>query len=80
MTRSCAAQVAREQAEQISSAAVAIHERLQRGGKLIIFGNGGSATDANDFAIDCVLPPPGYQARSRGLAGARAGEHHRRCQ
>ena len=52
-------QVAREQAEQISSAAVAIHQRLQRGGKLIIFGNGGSATDANDFAIDCVLPPPG---------------------
>ena len=36
-------------------------ERLQRGGKLIIFGNGGSATDANDWAIDCVLPPPGYQ-------------------
>ncbi|HYM06766.1 MAG TPA: SIS domain-containing protein [Terriglobales bacterium] len=52
-------QVAREQSEQISSAAVAIHQRLQRGGKLIIFGNGGSATDANDFAIDCVLPPPG---------------------
>ena len=30
------------------------------GGKLILFGNGGSATDANDWAIDCVLPPPGY--------------------
>lgn len=52
-------QVAREQSEQISNAAVAIHRRLQRGGKLIIFGNGGSATDANDFAIDCVLPPLG---------------------
>jgi D-sedoheptulose 7-phosphate isomerase len=55
------AQVAREQAEQISSAALAIHERLLRGGKLILFGNGGSATDANDWAIDCVLPPSSYQ-------------------
>jgi D-sedoheptulose 7-phosphate isomerase len=54
------AQAAREEAEQISRTTVAIHERLQRGAKLIIFGNGGSATDANDFAIDCVLPPNGY--------------------
>jgi D-sedoheptulose 7-phosphate isomerase len=56
------AQGARDEAEQISSATLAIHERLRRGGKLIIFGNGGSATDANDFAIDCVLPPSGYQS------------------
>ena len=55
------AQVAREQAEAISGAALAIQERLLRGGKLIIFGNGGSATDANDWAIDCVLPPSGYR-------------------
>jgi D-sedoheptulose 7-phosphate isomerase len=55
------AQVAKEQAEQISNAALAIHERIQRGGKLIIFGNGGSATDANDWAIDCVCPPAGYR-------------------
>ena len=53
--------VARERAEPISSAALAIVERLQRGGKLILFGNGGSATDANDWAIDCVLPPAGYR-------------------
>ncbi len=53
-------QVAQEQAEQIANAAHAIHERLARGGKLIIFGNGGSATDANDWAIDCVMPPEGY--------------------
>jgi len=56
------AQVAHEEAEQISGTALAIHERLQCGGKIIVFGNGGSATDANDFAIDCVLPPPGYQS------------------
>jgi D-sedoheptulose 7-phosphate isomerase len=55
------AQVAREQAEQIGSAALAIHDRLVKGGKLILFGNGGSATDANDWAIDCVLPPAGYR-------------------
>ena len=42
-------------------AAHAIHQRLTQGGKLIVFGNGGSATDANDFAIDCVLPPTGYR-------------------
>jgi D-sedoheptulose 7-phosphate isomerase len=54
-------QVAREQAEQIGSTAAAIHERISRGGKLIIFGNGGSATDANDWAIDCVCPPAGYR-------------------
>jgi D-sedoheptulose 7-phosphate isomerase len=54
-------QVAFEQAEQISNAAQAIYERVSRGGKLILFGNGGSATDANDWAIDCVLPPMGYQ-------------------
>jgi D-sedoheptulose 7-phosphate isomerase len=54
------AQVADEQVDAISNAAIAIQERLQRGGKLIIFGNGGSATDANDWAIDCILPPSGY--------------------
>jgi D-sedoheptulose 7-phosphate isomerase len=55
------AQVAHEEAEQIGNTAQAIHERVARGGKLIIFGNGGSATDANDFAIDCVLPPAGFR-------------------
>jgi D-sedoheptulose 7-phosphate isomerase len=54
-------QLAREEAEQISATAQAIHERLRLGGKIIVFGNGGSATDANDFAIDCVLPPAGYE-------------------
>jgi D-sedoheptulose 7-phosphate isomerase len=54
-------QVAGEQSEQISNAATAMHARVRRGGKLILFGNGGSATDANDWAIDCVLPPQGYK-------------------
>jgi D-sedoheptulose 7-phosphate isomerase len=54
-------QVADEQSEQIASAALAINERVRRGGKLILFGNGGSATDANDWAIDCVAPPGGWR-------------------
>jgi D-sedoheptulose 7-phosphate isomerase len=53
--------VAREESETIGNAATAMMERIQRGGKLIIFGNGGSATDANDWALDCVMPPAGYQ-------------------
>ncbi len=56
------ARVAKEEAEKIGAATIAIHERIERGGKLIIFGNGGSATDANDWAIDCVMPPAGYDA------------------
>src|SRR5580658_11067378 len=54
--------VAHEESEKIGNAAVAIRERIGRGGKLIIFGNGGSATDANDLAIDCVMPPTGFAA------------------
>jgi len=54
--------LANEEAERLSSAAMAIHERLEQGGKLILFGNGGSATDANDWAMDCVMPPAGHRA------------------
>src|SRR6202050_5206366 len=56
------AQVAHEESEKIGNAAAAIRERIAHGGKLIIFGNGGSATDANDFAIDCIMPPAGFAA------------------
>lgn len=54
-------QVAREESERITNAALAIGKRVSRGGKLILFGNGGSATDANDWAIDCFSPPAGYR-------------------
>lgn len=53
--------VARDEAERIADAVAAIRDRVLRGGKLITFGNGGSATDANDFALDCVSPPAGWQ-------------------
>ena len=49
----------KSQAERDLAASAAIAGRVARGGKLILFGNGGSATDANDWALDCVLPPPG---------------------
>ena len=53
---------AETEAEAISKMAVAITDRLERGGKLITFGNGGSATDANDLVADCVAPPPGFRS------------------
>jgi D-sedoheptulose 7-phosphate isomerase len=52
--------LAKEESEEIAATALDLHKRIQSGGKLILFGNGGSATDANDWAIDCVMPPAGY--------------------
>jgi D-sedoheptulose 7-phosphate isomerase len=54
-------QVAKQESDKIAAAASAIRSRILQGGKLIIFGNGGSATDANDWAIDCTLPPPQHK-------------------
>ncbi len=56
------ARVAKEESEKIGNAAVVIRKRIESGGKLIIFGNGGSATDANDWALDCIMPPPGFHS------------------
>jgi D-sedoheptulose 7-phosphate isomerase len=53
------AAAAESEAGAISETAAAISERLDRGGKIVAFGNGGSATDANDLAADCMDPPPG---------------------
>ena len=55
------AAAAETETEAIAEVAVAVAERLERGGKLITFGNGGSATDANDLVADCVDPPQGMQ-------------------
>jgi D-sedoheptulose 7-phosphate isomerase len=38
----------------VAVCARAIRERLERGGLLIAFGNGGSSTDAQDVALDCL--------------------------
>lgn len=55
------AAAAETEARAIAVTAAAVAERLERGGKLIAFGNGGSATDANDLAADCVAPPQGFE-------------------
>ncbi|MDX6379881.1 MAG: D-sedoheptulose 7-phosphate isomerase [Rubrobacteraceae bacterium] len=55
------AAVAETEVGAILEIASAIAERLERGGKIITFGNGGSATDANDLVADCVAPPPGFR-------------------
>jgi D-sedoheptulose 7-phosphate isomerase len=54
--------VAEEQSGNIAAAAIAIRERLERGGRILTFGNGGSATDATDFALDCIMPDNGRPA------------------
>ena len=51
--------VAATSVDAMAEAVQAINKRLAEGGKLITFGNGGSATDANDFTLDCLMPPEG---------------------
>ena len=51
------AEVRVSSASGIAEASRAIASRLARGGRLLAFGNGGSATDAEDAAIDCMAPP-----------------------
>ncbi|HYB94013.1 MAG TPA: SIS domain-containing protein [Vicinamibacterales bacterium] len=45
--------------DAIAAAADAIALRIKNGGTVLAFGNGGSATDANDFALDLAAPPHG---------------------
>jgi len=56
------ATVAADHSDLIAQATLAIAHRIAQGGKLLLFGNGGSATDATDWAIDCVLPPKDCRA------------------
>jgi D-sedoheptulose 7-phosphate isomerase len=53
-------EIANRQCPAIAGAVTAIRERIERGGKLLMLGNGGSATDATDWALDCVDSPKGY--------------------
>src|SRR5215469_14492436 len=47
--------LARE-AESVSRACHAMAVRFHRGGKLIVFGNGGTATDAQHVVVEFVHP------------------------
>jgi D-sedoheptulose 7-phosphate isomerase len=55
-------QVARESVATIDAAITGIRERLDSGGRILAFGNGGSATDATDFVLDCIAPERGWKA------------------
>lgn len=46
-------------APELAATARLVAERVRAGGKLLIFGNGGSATDAQDFCVDLVVPVDG---------------------
>jgi D-sedoheptulose 7-phosphate isomerase len=50
-------QVAVEQSEILAAAALALRTRIERGATVLCFGNGGSATDATDLAMDLVASP-----------------------
>lgn len=54
-------EVAASQADAILRVIQILAERLEGGGRLILLGNGGSATDANDWALDMTLPPRGWR-------------------
>jgi D-sedoheptulose 7-phosphate isomerase len=44
-------------ADRIADAGLEMAARVRRGGRVLAFGNGGSATDAQDIAADCMIPP-----------------------
>ncbi|PTQ53827.1 MAG: Phosphoheptose isomerase 1 [Hydrogenibacillus schlegelii] len=50
-----------EEVPAVVEAIRALKKARERGGKALIFGNGGSATDANDWAYDLNVPPSGMR-------------------
>ncbi|MGH2749557.1 MAG: D-sedoheptulose-7-phosphate isomerase [Actinomycetota bacterium] len=44
---------------ELGRTAALIVERVAAGGQILTFGNGGSATDAQDLVVDLVAPPQG---------------------
>ena len=56
-------QTLEEGAEALSAAAAVLRERFDAGGRLLVLGNGGSATDAMDLAADFRHPPGGWRPR-----------------
>jgi D-sedoheptulose 7-phosphate isomerase len=52
-----------EGAAALDAAAAALRSRFDAGGRLLVLGNGGSATDAMDLAADFRHPPGPWRAR-----------------
>jgi D-sedoheptulose 7-phosphate isomerase len=63
-------EAARDQADEIAAASDAVLRRIEAGATLLMFGNGGSATDANDWALDCLAAPRGIRATSLSMEPA----------
>ena len=49
--------------EELVEAAATVRRALEAGGKLLVFGNGGSATDAMDLVADLHAAPQGWPSR-----------------
>jgi D-sedoheptulose 7-phosphate isomerase len=66
-------QMASEQAAAITHIARVLGACRRNGGTIFFCGNGGSATDANDWTFDCISPPAGMRpARAVSLAAEPA--------
>jgi D-sedoheptulose 7-phosphate isomerase len=48
-------QTLREGGKELAAAASSLCRSFERGGKVLAFGNGGSSTDAQDLAADCLV-------------------------
>ncbi len=57
-------QTLRDGEGELSDAARALRARLDRGGRVLALGNGGSATDAMDAVADLRAPPDGWSPRA----------------
>ena len=56
-----------QSAATIGNAALAMSDRFERGGRLFVFGNGGSSTDAASLAALFIQPPWGRPLPARNL-------------
>ncbi len=54
--RASAGEVLAAESERVARACYDMAVRFHRGGRLIVFGNGGAATDANHIAVEFVHP------------------------
>jgi D-sedoheptulose 7-phosphate isomerase len=61
-----------QSAETIERAATAMTDRFVRGGRLFVFGNGGSSTDAASLAALFLQPPWGRPLPARNLVADSA--------
>ncbi len=55
------AQTLEEAEGELRAAAATLRSRLERGGRVLALGNGGSATDAMDAVADLRCPPAGWR-------------------